>query len=260
MKLKLTRPIVFFDLETTGIDVEKEKIVEISLLKLFPDGKEEILTLLVNPERAIPKEASKIHGISDLMVANQMTFKELAPSLLKIFEGCDLSGYNIINYDLPLIRMEFKRIGIEFPSPGILTIDPYQIYTRKEPRAPGNAGEPRNLATAYRFYCNKSITSAHSAEADITATKEVFLCQTEKYSDIGPTLEDIVKFTGSGSVRKADIAGKLVYNEKNEIVYNFGKHQGKRVKDERSYAEWMLKQDFGDETKKVLKDILSNKH
>jgi DNA polymerase-3 subunit epsilon len=259
MKLRLTRPIVFFDLETTGIDVEKDKIVEISLLKLFPDGTEEIITQLVNPERVIPVEASKIHGIYELMVANEMTFKELAPSLLKRFEGCDLSGFNIINYDLPLIRMEFKRIGIEFPAQGINAIDPYQIYTKKEPRAQGNPGEPRNLAAAYRFYCNKSITSAHSAEADIIATKEVFLAQIERYSDIGVTVEEIVKFTGSGSRRNVDIAGKLVYNDKNEIVYNFGKHNGKRVKDEKSYAEWMIKQDFPDETKKVLREILSNK-
>lgn len=259
MKLKLERPLVFFDLETTGIDVTKDRVVEISLLKLFPDGSEKITTLLVNPGIEIPAAASKVHGIYDLMVANEPSFKELASSLLAIFKDSDISGYNILNYDLPLIRQEFKRCGIEFPPAGTIAIDPYQIYVKKEPRDPNNRLESRNLTTAYSFYCGESLKNAHSAEADITATKEVFLAQVDEYDDIGNTPAAIAKFLRMGTARNADISGKLVYDENNEVVFNFGKHAGKRVKDERSYAEWMLKSDFPDDTKEVLKMILASR-
>lgn len=256
MRLKLKRPIVFFDLETTGIDVEKDRIVEISLLKLYPDNRQEIKTVLVNPERSIPAEASKIHGIYDLMVANEKTFPEIANSLLKIFEGCDISGYNILNYDLPLIRQEFKRCGIEFPAEGTVAIDPYLLYAKKEPRNPGNPADTRRLVDAYRFYCGRKMTGAHSAEADITATMEVFIAQLEKYTDIGDTPEEIAQYLGVGRSKNADISGKLVYDGKGEVVYNFGRHMGKRVKDEKGYAEWMIKNDFPEDTKRVLREIL----
>lgn len=259
MKLKLERPLVFFDLETTGIDVTKERIVEISLLKLFPDGSEKITTLLVNPGIEIPAAASKVHGIYDLMVANEPSFKELASSLLAIFKDSDISGYNILNYDLPLIRQEFKRCGIEFPPAGTVAIDPYQIYVKKEPRDPMNPAESRNLATAYRFYCGDSLKNAHSAEADIVATKEVFLAQIEQYGDIGDTLASVTAFLGMGATRSADISGKLIYDGNNEVLFNFGKHAGKKVKDERSYAEWMLKSDFPEDTKEVLKKIFASR-
>lgn len=257
MKLKLDRPLVFFDLETTGIDVTKERIVEISLLKLFPDGSEKITTLLVNPGIAIPAGASKVHGIFDLMVANEPSFNEIAGSILEIFKDSDISGYNILNYDLPLIRQEFKRCGIEFPPAGTIAIDPYQIYVKKVPRDPANPSETRNLASAYRFYCGESLINAHSAEADIIATKEVFLAQVYQHPDIGNTLAAISKFSGTGSTRNADISGKLIYDENNEVLFNFGKHAGKKVKDERSYGEWMLRSDFPDDTKEVLKKVLA---
>ncbi|GAB1350996.1 3'-5' exonuclease [Ignavibacteriales bacterium] len=256
MRLKLIRPIVFFDLETTGIDVEKDKIVEISLLKLFSDGKREIKTVLVNPERSIPTEASKIHGLYDLMVANEKTFPEIAQNLLKIFDGCDISGYNLLSYDLPLIKQEFRRCGIDFPAKGTVAIDPYLLYAKKEPKNPGNPSDTRRLTDAYQFYCGKKIVGAHSAEADIVATMEVFLAQLEKYSDIGDSPEEIAQYLGAGRTKNADISGKLVFNDRDEIVYNFGKHVGKRVKDEKSYAEWMLKSDFPDDTKRVLREIL----
>ncbi len=259
MKLKLERPLVFFDLETTGIDVTKERIVEISLLKLFPDGSEKITTLLVNPGISIPAEASKVHGIYDLMVANEPTFKEISTSLLGIFSDSDISGYNILNYDLPLIRAEFKRCGIEFPPTGTIAIDPYQIYVKKEPRDPANRAESRNLITAYRFYCGESLKNAHSAEADIVATKEVFLAQVEMYGDIGNTLTSISQYLGMGTTRSADISGKLIYDENNEVLFNFGKHAGKMVRNERSYAEWMLKSDFPADTNEVLKKILASR-
>mgnify|MGYP001231099834 CR=1 FL=1 len=259
MKLKLERPLVFFDLETTGIDVTTERVVEISLLKLFPDGTGKITTLLVNPGKEIPAEASKVHGIYDLMVANEPSFKDIANSLLEIFKDSDISGYNILNYDLPLIRAEFKRCGIEFPPAGTIAIDPYQIFVKKEPRDPANRADSRNLATAYRFYCGESLKNAHSAEADIVATKEVFLAQVEQYPDLGNTLASITKFLGMGATRNADISGKLIYDENNEVLFNFGKHAGKKVKNERSYAEWMMKSDFPADTKEVLKKILASR-
>ena len=259
MKLKLDRPLVFFDLETTGIDVTKERIVEISLLKLFPDGSEKITTLLVNPGISIPAGASKVHGIFDLMVANEPSFKEIAGSILEIFKDSDISGYNILNYDLPLIRQEFKRCGIELPPPGTIAIDPYQIYVKKVPRDPSNPSETRNLVSAYRLYCGESLKNAHSAEVDIIATKEVFLAQVDQHPDIGNTLAAISKFLGMGTTRNADISGKLIYDENNEVLFNFGRHAGKKVKDEKSYAEWMLRSDFPDDTKEVLKKILASR-
>ncbi len=258
MKLKLERPLVFFDLETTGIDVTKDRIVEISLLKLFPDGTEQITTLLVNPGVSIPAGASKVHGIFDMMVANQPSFSELTGRILEIFKDSDISGYNILNYDLPLIRQEFKRCGIEFPPAGTIAIDPYQIYVKKVPRDPGNPSETRNLTSAYYFYCGESLKNAHSAEADIIATKEVFLGQIEQHSDIGNTPAAISKFLGMGTTRNADISGKLIYDENDEVLFNFGKHAGKKVKNEKSYAEWMLKSDFPKDTKEVIKKVLAS--
>lgn len=259
MKLKLERPLVFFDLETTGIDVTTDRIVEISLLKLFPDGTEKITTLLVNPGVSIPAGASKVHGIFDMMVANEPSFRELTGTILEIFEGSDISGYNILNYDLPLIRQEFRRCGIEFPPAGTIAIDPYQIYVKKVPRDPANPSETRNLISAYTFYCGKSLQNAHSAEADIIATKEVFLSQIEQYPDIGNTLAAISKFLGMGTTRNADISGKLIYDDNDDVLFNFGRHAGKKVKNERSYAEWMLKSDFPEDTKDVIKKVLASR-
>ena len=176
MPLNLTRPIVFFDLETTGTKVDEDRIVEISLLKLFPEGREEVTTLLVNPTIPISPEASAVHGIKDEDVADKPTFKELASQILEILKDSDLSGYNIHQFDLPLIRYEFLRIGIDFQIDELNVVDPMMIYFKKE---------PRSLSAAFKYYCNQELVDAHSAEADIKATKDILLAQIERYSDAG---------------------------------------------------------------------------
>ena len=248
MELKLHKPICFFDLETTGIQVAKDRIVEISILKIFPNGNKESKTWLVNPEMSIPKESSDIHGITDDKVVNEPNFKELAPKVYQMIKDCDLAGFNSDRFDIPLLAEEMLRADIDFDMKNTVTVDVQTIFHKKE---------QRTLSAGYQFYCDKSLENAHSAEADTIATYEILLAQLEKYED----LENDVKKLSEYTTRKksADFAGFIVVNKNNEEEFGFGKHKGKRVVDvlekEPGYYGWIQSADFPLYTKKVLTAI-----
>ena len=261
IKLNLTRPIAFFDLETTGINVASDRIVEISILKISPDGTKEIKTKRINPGMPIPVQSSEIHGIYDADVANEPTFKGIAKSLAEFLTDCDLAGYNSNKFDIPVLVEEFLRAEIDFDLKGKRFVDVQNIFHQME---------QRTLKAAYKFYCGKDIINAHSAEADIHATYEVFLAQLEKYDGVEfenrkgqksiPVKNDIKALHDFTNINKnADLAGRIIFNEKGVEVFNFGKHTGKAVeqvlREEPSYYSWMLNGDFPLYTKKVLTEI-----
>jgi DNA polymerase-3 subunit epsilon len=248
MNLNLTKPICFFDLETTGINISKDRIVEISILKVFPDGKEERKTWLVNPEMKIPKEVIAIHGITNEKVANEPTFKELAKEVDTMIKGSDLGGFNSNRFDIPLLAEEMLRADMDFDMKNRVSVDVQTIFHKME---------QRTLVAAYKFYCDKNLEDAHSAEADTNATFEVLKSQIEKYDE----LENDTNFLADFSSRKkfADLAGFIVYNKAGEECFSFGKHKNKRVLDvmesEPGYFGWLLNADFPLYTKKVLTAI-----
>ena len=202
MKLKLEKPIVFFDLETTGINIGTDKIVEISILKVFPNGNKESKTWLVNPEIEIPKEASDIHGITNEQVVAEPTFKELAPQISELIDGCDLAGFNSNRFDIPLLAEELMRAGIDFDMNNRKAIDVQVIFHKKE---------QRTLSAGYQFYCGKELEGAHGAEADTNATYEILLAQLEKYEDIGTSVDELSEFSTHG--KRADFAGFILMND-----------------------------------------------
>lgn len=248
MQLNLTKPICFFDLETTGINITHDRIVEISILKVFPNGTEESKTWLVNPEMVIPKEVIEIHGITNEKVANEPIFKELAKDIYKMIKDCDLGGFNSNRFDIPLLAEEMLRAEVDFDMKNTLAIDVQTIFHKME---------QRTLSAAYKFYCDESLDNAHSAEADTKATYEVLKSQLDKYED----LENDTKFLAEFSSRRkfADFAGFITYNKKDEECFSFGKHKGKLVTDvlekEPGYFGWLLNADFPLYTKKVLTAI-----
>lgn len=248
MTLKLSKPICFFDLETTGINISKDRIVEISILKVFPNGNKESKTWLVNPEMPIPAEVSLIHGVTDERVANEPTFKALSKEISKMINDSDLAGFNSNRFDIPLLTEEMLRADLDFDMKTRLSVDVQTIFHKKE---------QRTLGAAYKFYCNKSLENAHTAEADTNATYEVLKAQIERYED----LENDTKFLAEFSSRKkfADFAGFINYNKNNEECFSFGKHKGKKVLDvlekEPGYFGWLLNADFPLYTKKVLTAI-----
>ena len=246
MKLKLSKPIVFFDLETTGIDVATDRIVEICLIRLEPNGNRQSMTLRLNPERHIPEEASAVHGIYDADVRDCPTFREKAEELKNIFEGCDLAGFNSNRFDIPLLAEEFIRSGVSIDLNSPRRVDVQNIYHKLE---------RRTLVAAYKFYCNKDLENAHSALADTEATLEVLEAQLDHYPE---ELHNDIDFLAEYSSRDnfVDFAGRVAYNDKGEEVVNFGKHKGRLVKDvlriEPSYYNWMMQSDFTMNTKQVL--------
>lgn len=248
MELKLEKPIIFFDLETTGIDIARDRIVEISILKIFPNGNKESKTWLVNPEMLIPESSIAIHGITNEKVANEPTFKEIVLEVNKLIEGCDFAGFNSNRFDIPILAEEMLRSEVEFSMEGRVAIDVQTIFHKME---------QRNLSAAYKFYCNKSLENAHSAEADTLATYEVLLGQLDKYEE----LENNVKFLSEFSSHRgrADFAGFILYDEDNDEIFSFGKYKGKKVTDiltkDFGYYGWILNADFPLYTKQVLKTI-----
>ena len=248
MTLNLSKPICFFDLETTGINISKDRIVEISILKVFPNGNKESKTWLVNPEMPIPEEVSLIHGITDERVVNEPTFKELSKAVNTMIKDSDLAGFNSNRFDIPLLAEEMLRVGLDFDMKNRLSVDVQTIFHKME---------QRTLGAAYKFYCNKSLENAHSAEADTNATYEVLKAQIERYDEI----ENDTKFLAAFSSRKkfADFAGFINYNKEGEECFSFGKHKGKKVLDvlekEPGYFGWLLNSDFPLYTKKVLTAI-----
>ncbi len=248
MNLNLTKPICFFDLETTGINISKDRVVEISILKVFPDGKEESKTWLVNPEMKIPAEVVAIHGISDNDVKNEPTFKELSKEIYNMIKDSDLGGFNSNRFDIPLLAEELLRSDIDFDMKNTVSVDVQTIFHKME---------QRTLSAAYKFYCDKNLDDAHSAEADTKATYHVLKAQLERYGE----LENDTKFLAEFSSHKkfADFAGFISYNKDGEECFAFGKHKNKRVEDvlndEPGYFGWILNADFPLYTKKVLTAI-----
>lgn len=248
MKLNVRNPLAFIDLETTGIDVTNDRIVEIAVVKIYPDGKEEVRCRRVNPTIPIPKEASAVHGITDEDVKDEPTFKEIAKSLAQMLEGCDFAGFNSNKFDFPLLAEEFLRAGIDFDFHKRRFIDVQTIFHKME---------KRTLEAAYKFYCQKDLTDAHSAEADTLATYEVLKAQLDMYPDLENDVEWLASF--SSHTRNVDFAGRIVLDDKDVEVFNFGKYKGRSVAEifekEPSYYAWMMNGDFPLYTKKVLTNI-----
>lgn len=261
MNLKLERPLVLFDLETTGLNIGKDKIIEICLLKVFPDGTQEERTLRINPECHIPEETSLVHHIYDEDVKDKPTFREVADEINAFMEDCDIAGFNSNHFDIPLLVEEFLRCGKTFDIRNRKLIDVQQIFHKME---------PRNLIAAYKFYCGKDLNDAHCATADTKATFEVLDAQIARYANtiytdrdgiestpVTPNVKDLSAFTVNS--RNVDFASHIVLNNKDEEVFNFGKHKNERVKDvftkEPAYYSWMMNADFPLYTKQVITQI-----
>ncbi|MCK5781790.1 MAG: 3'-5' exonuclease [Flavobacteriales bacterium] len=249
MDLKLTKPVCFFDLETTGLKVAEDRIVEISILKIFPNGTKESKTWLVNPEMKIPEETIAIHHITNEKVENEPTFNELAPLVYEMVKDCDLAGFNSNKFDVPLLAEEFLRAGIDLDLDNNVLIDIQNIFHKME---------QRTLVAAYKFYCEKDLTNAHSAAADTEATYEILLAQLDRYpEDLKNDMGFLSEFSSRG--KNVDFVGHIVYNDKNEEVINFGKHRGKLLVDvfdkEPGYYGWMMGAQFPLYTKKTLEKL-----
>jgi len=246
--LNLKNPIIFFDLETTGINIAADRIVEISYLKVDLNGTETIRTQRVNPQMPIPKRASDIHGILDEDVKDEPTFNELAKSLAREFEGCDLAGYNSVKFDIPLLAEEFLRAGVDIDLKRRKFVDVQIIFMKME---------PRTLSAAYKFFVNKELSDAHSAEADTRATYEVLQAQLDRYPNLQNDIGKLAEFSAFN--RNVDFAGRIIYNEEDVEVFNFGKYKGKAVSEvlenDPGYYGWMMNGDFPLYTKKVLTSI-----
>ena len=260
MNLNLKTPIAFFDLESTGINISTDRIVEISILKVHPNGRQEIKTSLINPTIPIPAETSAIHGIYDKDVKDSPTFKTLSREFQQFLEGADLAGFNVLKFDIPLLVEEFLRAGIDFDIEKRNILDSQKIF---------HMMEKRNLSAAYKFYCGKTLENAHSAEADTVASYEVFKAQMERYDGdeaedlqgnrLGVFQNDMKKIHSLLNEKMVDLAGRFIFNDNGEECFNFGKHKGKTIenvlKEEPSYYEWMMKGDFPLDTKRKFTQV-----
>ena len=249
MELNLRNPLIFFDLETTGVNAAKDKIVEISYIKVYPNGKEESNTIRINPGRHIPEEATAVHHITDDDVKNCPSFKDVAKELSRVFEGCDIAGFNSNRFDLPLPVEDSLTAGVNIDMTKRKFIDVQTIFHKME---------QRTLVAAYKFYCGKNLEDAHSADADTRATYEVLKAQLDRY----PSLQNDVDFLSEFSTqnKNVDFAGRIIYNDKNVEVFNFGKHKGCPVEEvfrtiDRGYYDWMMQGDFPQNTKNVITNI-----
>ena len=248
MNLKLYKPFCVFDLETTGINVSKDRIVEICILKVNPDASRESKTWLVNPEMPIPKESTEVHGITDEKVKNAPTFKEIAPKILEMIAGSDLGGFNSNRFDVPLLAEELLRAGLDFDLSKFKLVDAQTIYHKME---------PRNLTAAYQLYCKKDLENAHSAEADVLATFEVLDAQVGHYDELPKEIAGLSDF--SFHSKFADLAGMIHFDENEQEIFAFGKYKGQKVKEvfqkDLGYYAWIQNADFPLYTKKILTKI-----
>ncbi len=248
MKLNLKNPIAFFDLETTGVDVTKDRIVEIAIIKVNPNGTEEEKSLRINPTIPIPKESSKIHKIYDEDIKDAPTFKSVAKEIANFIEGCDLAGFNSNRFDIPLLAEEFLRADVDIDMRKRRMVDVQTIFHKME---------QRTLVAAYKFYCNESLENAHAAMADTKATYEVLKSQLDKYEDLENDIDYLSKF--STHHKNADFLGRIILNKKNEEVINFGKYKGETVESvfakDPGYYGWIMNADFPLYTKKVFTEI-----
>lgn len=253
MELILKKPIIFFDLEATGLSITQDRIIQIGYIKVLTNGKEEEGNILINPERHIPRESSEIHHITDEMVKDKPTFKQIAGKLENIFKGCDLAGYNSNRFDVPMLIEEFLRAGVKFDLNKVHFIDVQNIFYKKE---------PRTLSAAYRFYCGKTLDGAHSADCDIRATYEVLKAQLDRYKDdeVDPVQNNVEWLESFSKMnRNVDPMGAFVYDDKDRPCFNFGKYKGFPVTEvltrEPSYYAWMINGDFARSSKQVLTQI-----
>lgn len=248
MELKLERPLIFFDLETTGTNITKDRIVELSYVKVYPDGHEETKSRRINPEMPIPPASTAVHHITDEDVKDAPTFRQVAKALSQIFADSDIAGYNSNKFDVPLLIEEFNRVGLSFDLEGRQFIDVQNIFHKME---------QRTLVAAYRFYCGKELENAHSALADTRATYEVLQSQLDRYPELENDMASLAEFSRSG--RALDLAARVVLDDNDVPVFNFGKHKGRSVEDvfrkERSFYAWVMQADFPKNTKDVLTTI-----
>ena len=248
MELKLTKPICFFDLETTGINVTNDRIVEIAIFKVYPNGNKESKTWLVNPTIPIPAETTAVHGITDEKVANEPTFAQLASSVYNMIKDSDLAGFNSDRFDIPLLAEELLRAGVDFDMKNRVAVDIQTIFHKKE---------ERTLSAAYKFYCGETLENAHSAEADTMATYEILKSQLERYDDLPRDMKSLSEYTTRK--KTADFAGFIIIDKDGDEAFSFGKHKGKKVNDvldaEPGYFSWLQNADFPLYTKKVLTAI-----
>ena len=249
--LNLTRPIAFIDLETTGVSLSSDRIVEIAIIKILPDGSRQVKRKLINPEMAIPKESSDIHGITDDMVKAAPTFKQAGNEIKMFIDNCDLGGYNSNRFDIPILMEEFLRAGMDVDLSNRKMVDVQHIFYTME---------PRTLTAAYKFFCEKELVNAHSAEADVDATIEVLMAQLNRYKNLGDSVESILGVIGEDKI--VDYARRFGFNDKGVEIFNFGKHKGRPVKDvlkaEPQYYDWMMRGDFPLHTKQKLTEILNS--
>lgn len=248
MELKLKRPIVFFDLETTGVDTTRDRIVEISMIKIMPDGEQIVKTRRINPEMHIPEEATAVHGITDDDVRDCPRFAQVAKSLAQFLEGCDFGGFNSNRFDLPVLVEEFLRAGVDVNFKRRRFVDVQNIFHKME---------QRTLVAAYKFYCGKDLTDAHSAEADTMATYEVLKAQLDRYPELQNDIDSLAEFSSRGET--ADYAGRIGYDDKGVEIFTFGKYRGRSVErvfdEDPSYYTWIMNGDFPLYTKKVITEI-----
>jgi len=245
--LQLTKPLAFIDLETTGTNLGVDRIVEIAVVKILPDGNRSIKRKLINPGIPIPKSSVDVHGITEEMVKDAPTFKQVAHELKQMLDGCDIAGYNSNRFDIPMLMEEFLRAEVDFEMKGRRLIDVQHIFHRME---------QRTLGAAYKFYCNKILEGAHGAEVDASATHEILIAQIERYAELGNTIDSILKIIGEEVI--VDFARRFSMDNGIE-VFNFGKHKGRPVSDvlkaEPQYYDWMMKGDFPLHTKIKLREI-----
>ena len=262
MNLTDGKPIIFFDLETTGTNIQTDRIVELTVVKIHPDGRREVKTRRLNPCMHIPQEATAVHHISDEDVRNEPTFRQISRNLYIFFEGCDLGGYNILKFDIPMLTREFARAGLTFSTAGRRIVDAYNIFCRME---------PRNLSAAYKFFCGKTMSNAHSAEADTLATYEIFEGEMRKYSQYTPdqlpeevekfpeNLDELHRFCNQNQMTAIDPEGRFRWKE-NEAVVAFGRNAGtplrKLAVENPDFLRWIIRSDFSPEVKKIASDAL----
>ncbi|MFT3981518.1 MAG: 3'-5' exonuclease [Ferruginibacter sp.] len=248
--LQLTKPVAFIDLETTGVNLSTDRIVEIAIVKLLPDGTKQTKRKLINPQMPIPASSSDIHGITDEMVKDAPTFKQAANEIKQFLDQCDLGGYNSNRFDIPMLMEEFLRSEMDVDLSDRKMIDVQHIFYQME---------PRTLAAAYKFFCSKELVNAHSAEVDINATIEVLAAQIDRYPQLGNTVESVLSLIGEEKI--VDYARRFVFDDKGVEIFNFGKFKGKPVADvlrqEPQYYDWMMKGDFPMHTKKKLTEIFN---
>ena len=250
MSLQINRPIAFIDLETTGVSLSTDRIVEIAIIKILPDGTRQVKRKLINPEMPIPAGSTEIHGITDAMVKDAATFKQSSNELKQFIENCDLGGYNSNRFDIPLLMEEFLRAGMVIDLSTRRMVDVQHIFYTME---------PRTLTAAYKFFCEKELEGAHGAETDVNATIDVLLCQIKRYPQLGNTVDSILGVIGEEKI--VDYARRFLFDDKGVEVFNFGKHKGRPVVDvlrsEPQYYDWMMRGDFPLHTKQKLTEILN---